>query len=290
MSEITPDNNEPTVKSHNKRKLGRLRKRRKIRKLKIILARLRVFARLASYVLIIWAFLKIINLPYWYLDKNIFTSYPAKNLELEGHDIVSDEQVIEVLRDISLPEKPLYLIDTTPIEKKLLEMTPVKKVFVRRYWLPARLRIVIDERTPVISIVPTPKANPVAIFTKDDNTVKILGEKYLPLPDFLPTYRVITYDDYKKWKPAQIPYIEQLAIYLEGATGDKLVYLDIRNPDDVYAQMGNVRLRIGGLKGKEVFDRIKKVAAVIPEALKIKDNINYIDLRWDNVSIKLKKK
>ncbi|NLF83664.1 MAG: hypothetical protein GX568_06740, partial [Candidatus Gastranaerophilales bacterium] len=55
------------------------------------------------------------------------------------------------------------------------------------------------------------------------------------------------------------------------------------------AQLKNVRLRIGAIKGKEVIKRVDKVSSVIPEAMKIKDSINYIDLRWDNISIKLKK-
>lgn len=290
MSRCTPDNKELAIRSYNKKRLNRLKKRRNIRKLKILLSRLRALARLVSYVFIIWAFLQFTNLSLWYLDRNIFATYPSNHLELEGYNIVSTEQLMEQLKDITLPEKPLYLVDTSPIEKKLEELPPVKKVVVRRYWLPARLRIVVDERTPVISIIPTPKAEPIAIFTRDGNEVKVLEREYLPIPEFFPTYRIITYDDYKKWKPAQIPYIEKLALYLESATGDRLEYLDIRNPDDVYAQMKNVRLRIGGLKGKEAFERIEKVSSVIPEAMKIQDDINYIDLRWHNVSIKLKKK
>lgn len=290
MSKCTPDGYELALRSHNKRKLNRLKNRRNKRKLKILFARFRVLVRLASYIFLIWAFMKVATLPYWYIDKGIFAIYPSKHLELEGYSIVTAEQIMEKLYDITLPEKPLYLVDTGPIEKRLLEIAPVKKVFVRRYWLPARLRIIVDERTPVISIAPSPKADAYAVFTRDGNEVKILESEYLPLPEYLPTYKVITYDDYKKWKPAQIPYVERLAFYLESATGDKLVYLDIRNPDDVYAQMENVRLRIGALKGKEVTERIEKVSSVIPEAMKIKDNINYIDLRWNNVSIKLKKK
>ena len=289
MNTITPDSDDLAIKSYNKKNLNRLKKRRKIRRLKILLARLRVLARITSYVLIIWGFLKVTSLPCWYLNENIFVSYPGKYLEIEGYNIVSTQQIIKKLQEITLPKKPLYLIDTSLIEKKLEEMTPVKKVFIRRYWLPARLRIVINERTPVLSIAATQKSEPIAVFTKDLNMIKILQKKYLPLPETLETYKIITYDDYKNWKPALIPYIEQLALYLEVAADDKLVYLDIRNPDDVYAQMQNIRLRIGGLKGKEVFNRIKKVSSVIPEAMKIKDNINYIDLRWNNVSIKLKK-
>ncbi|OGI00148.1 MAG: hypothetical protein A2Y25_00165 [Candidatus Melainabacteria bacterium GWF2_37_15] len=290
MNTCISDKEDLGTKSHNKRRLNRLQKRRNIRKVRILTSRLRVFTRIIFLIVIVWVFLKVINLSYWYLDENIFTVYPNRYLELEGNKIISNKQIMEKLQGITLPKKPLYLIDTTPIEEKLLKMAPVKKVFVRRYWLPARLRIVIDENTPVLSIVPTQKAEPVAVFTKDGTTVKVLGKKYLPLPNGYHTYKVITYDDYKSWKPVLIPYIEKLAIFLESVTADKLVYIDIRNPDDVYIQMKNIRLRIGALKGKEVFKRIEKVASVIPEAMKIKETINYIDLRWNNVSIKLKKK
>ena len=289
MDTITPDSDDLAVKSYNKRKLSRLKKRRKIRRLKILFARLRVLAKLGSYILIIWVILKLANLPLWYLNGNIFNSYPNKYLDLEGYNIVSINQVMNKLQEITLPKKPLYLIDTSSIEKKLKKLSPVKRVIVRRYWLPARLRIVIDERTPVISVAPNNKVDPIAVFTIDSNSEKLLEKKYLPLPKGMNTYRVITYDDYKLWKPAQIPYLKKLAVYLENATDDELEYLDIRNPDDVYAQMKNVRLRIGGLKGSEVFNRIQKVSSVIPEAMKIKNSINYIDLRWNNVLLKLKK-
>lgn len=286
----TPEKESPCERSYKNRRLSRLKKRRRIRKVKIILARFRFFARIASLVGIIWAFLVFINLPCWYLDKNIFNKYPNKYLEIEGNKIVSIKQVMEKLHKVTLPQRPLYLINTIPIESRLREMTPVKKVFVRRYWLPARLKIVIDERTPVVSIAPTQKSAPIAVFTRDLGEIRVLGPKYLPLPTYLQTYRVITFDDFNKWKPSLIPFIEKLAIYLESAANDRLVYLDIRNPDDVYAMMRNVKLRIGSLNGKEVFNRIAKVSSVIPEAMKIKDNISYIDLRWNNVSIKLKKK
>jgi len=293
---LTTYNNdsELLVRSYNKKKLGRLQKRRKVRRAKIFLNRLRVVARLASYVFIVWAFWQVIHLRSWYLDENIFTVYPNPNLEIEGNSIVSVEQAIEKLSEIRLPKKPLYLVDTALIEKKLLELTPVKKVVIRRYWLPARLRVVIDERTPVVSIAPTLKSEPIAVFTKDgleeNYTVKIIEREFLPISEGFRTYKIITYDDYKMWKPGQISYIEELSRRLEIMSGDTLVYLDMRNPDDIYAQMEHVRLRIGGLKGKEVFRRIEKLAAVIPEAIKIKEKINYIDLRWHNVSIKLKKK
>ena len=119
MNTITPDSDDLAIKSYNKKNLNRLKKRRKIRRLKILLARLRILARIASYVLLIWGFLKITGLPCWYLNENIFVSYPGKYLEIEGYNIVSTNQIIKKLQEITLPKKPLYLIDTSLIEKNL---------------------------------------------------------------------------------------------------------------------------------------------------------------------------
>jgi len=289
LDTITPNSDDLAIRNYNRKKIGKLKKRRKMRRLKILFIRLKVITKLACFVLISWGILKLASLSCWYLNENIFSSYPNKYLELEGYNIISAEQLVNRLHGVTLPEKPLYLIDTSLIENKIKEMTPVKRVVIRRYWMPARLRIIVDERTPVISITPSQKVDPIAVFTLDGNEVKLLEKDYLPLPKTMETYKIITYDDYKSWKSAQIPYIRQLAFYLEKTADDKLLYLDIRNPDDVYAQMENIRLRIGGLKGKEVFKRIQKVSSVIPEAMKLKNNISYIDLRWSNVSIKLKK-
>lgn len=284
------NHNEPDVPD----RLGRnpanlLRHRRRVRRFRILLNRLKVLARIGGFVLIAWLLFRLVNMSSWHLDKNIFTVYPSKHIEIEGYNILSTTQILNKLREIRLADKPLYLIDTEMIEKKLEDdLPPVNRAIIRRYWLPSRLRIYIDERTPVISITPNPKIKPIAVFTLDSKKTRILEKEYLPLPGWISTYTIVTYDDYRSWKPALIPYLKNVCVHLENATGDTLEYLDIRNPDDVYAQMKNVKLRIGGIKGNEVIKRVEKVSSVIPEAMKIKDSINYIDLRWDNISIKLK--
>lgn len=290
MKTISQDRETQIIDSYNKRKLGQLKKRRELRKTKILLMRARFFARIFFIMLLLWGFLKVINLPQWYLDKNIFVTFPNDNLEIEGNKIVSSVQILDKLKTFKFPQKPVYLLDTKPVEKRILSLTPVKKVFIRRYWFPARLKIVLDERTPVISIAPTPKVQPVAVFTNDDGIIKVLNREFLPLPPSKETYKVLTYDQYSLWKSVQVQYIVQFADYIENATNQKLEYLDIRNPDDVFVQLNNVRLRIGRINGSTTFSNIDKAFSVLPEALKIKDEIEYIDLRWDNVSIKLKDK
>jgi hypothetical protein len=283
--DIDPQNPDRT----GRRQTNRMQERRRVRRLRILLNRLKLFGRIGGFVLIAWVLFRLATIPSWHLDKNIFTVYPSKHLEIEGYNILSTTQILNKLREVKLPDEQLYLIDTAMIERKLeKELPPVNKVIIRRYWLPSRLRIYIDERTPVISITPNPKIKPIAVFTLDSKKTRVLEKEYLPLPGWLPTYTIVTYDDYRTWKPALIPYLKNICTHLENATGDSLEYLDIRNPDDVYAQTKNIKLRIGAIKGNEVIERVEKVSSVIPEAMKIKDSINYIDLRWDNISIKLK--
>jgi cell division septal protein FtsQ len=290
MKTISPDRETQIVNSYNKRKLGQLKKRRELRKTKIFVARVRFAARILSIALLAWLFTIIVHLPQWYLNKNIFKFYPNDYVEIEGNKIVSARQIFSKLKVFNMPDKPVYLINTKPIETKILELTPVKKVFIRRYWFPARLRIVLDERTPVLSIAPTPKIDPVAVFTDDDGVIKILDKEFLPLPSSKETYKVITYDQFSLWKPSLVQYISKFAFYIENATNQKLEYIDIRNPDDVFIQLKEVKLRIGRINGSTTFSNVDKVLSVLPEALKIKNEIEYIDLRWDNVSIKLKDK
>jgi len=290
MKIVSADKENQSADSYNKRKLDQFKKRRQLRKTKILRENIRFWARIFFIIFLIWIFSIIVKLPQWYLNKNIFTSYPNKYLEIEGNKIVSSKQILLKLKNLKIPDKPLYLVNTKPFEDKLLELTPVKKVFVRRYWFPARLRIVFDERTPVLSIAPTPKVKPIAVFTNDNGVIKILGKDYLPLDSSKETYKILTYAPFTLWKPSQAQYLAKFAFYIENATNQKLEYLDIRNPDDVFVQLKDVKLRIGGINGSSIFSNIDKVIPVLPEALKTKDEFDYIDLRWDNVSIKLKDK
>jgi len=290
MKSIVPDKETQIVNSINKKKLGQLKKRRELRKTKIFMSRIRLLLRLIFIVVFILLLVFIAKLPQWYINKNTFSVFSSESLEIEGNSIVSSKQIYEKLKNIKLPDKPVYLINTRPVEKKLYELMPIKKVFIRRYWFPGRIKITIEERTPVLSIAPTPKVTPIAVFTSDNGVVKIINRQYLPLPPSKETYKIITYDRFPLWKPSQVQYITQFAYYVETATNEKIEYIDIRNPDDVFIQLKNIRLRIGRINGSTTFANVDKIRSVLPEALKIRENIEYLDLRWDNVSIKLKNK
>ena len=273
--------------ARHKKRLQFLKTRRNFQRTQITLARTRILLRIITVALLFYALIKFASLPQWYLSPSLFNVYPNNSLQINGNQIVPTFKVIEALRKVPLSHKPVYLISTNAMEKALLDLPPVKKVYIRRFWFPARLNIAIQEKTPALAVAPTPKVPPIAVFT-DDATV--IGKEYLPLNYKGTVYNLLTYDDYTKWPPKHIRYFMELAKLLEDSSMQKLVYLDIRNPDDVYAQLQSLRIRLGELDPL-IFTRASKIKDVIGEALKIKDEVDYIDLRWEkSVSIKLKDK
>lgn len=273
--------------THHQRKLKYLKTRRTLRKFEILMARTRVTMRVVTVVFVFWLLIQLVNLPQWYLSPYIFTTFPNNHLEIEGNQITSNKQILGQLSKMQLPSKPIYLLDIKPLEKAILQLDPVKKVYIRRFWLPARLKVVIDEKNPVLSISPSPQIKPVAAFTEDGT---ILNDKFLPLPVDKKVFLILTYNDISKWSTKHVNHLVYLSKLIEGYTRRKLLYIDIRNPDDVFAQLDNVKLRLGAFD-RTVFIRTKRIADIIDETLKIKDEIDYIDLRWEKtISIKLKNK
>jgi len=283
---IINDDDDVNLMRH-KKKLHLMRKKRQLRRIEIAIARFRALSRLIFFVLLSFLLFKLVNLSQWYINPGIFAYYPNNYLEIEGNAIIKTGQIMNVLSGIKLPDKPLYLLDTNIIEKPLLKLSPIKKVYIRRFWFPARLKIVVDERIPILAITPSIKVPPFAVFT-EDNT--LIGKDFLPLPDSKTVYKVLTYDDYTKWSSRHVNYLVRLSSLIETVTRKKLLYLDIRNPSDVFAQLSDIRLRLGEFD-HTVFNRAKRVGDMLPEAIKFKENISYIDLRWNkSISIKLKSK
>ena len=308
---IQPDLVDDVSLQHHQRKLQYFRQRRRFHKFRMYVMTTRFFARVVVFILIVFALVKLLNLPQWYLKSDVFISYPNNSIELEGNKIVSTNQIINALKNVKLDKKPIYLLDTKIIEKSILKLPPIKNVYIRRFGiplklvfleskvgildiylprcivLPPKLRIIVNEKNPIIAVSRVPGTNPTAVFT-DDNT--IITKQFLPLHNFKNIYSVITYDNFYKWNKNNVKSLVNLARFLESYSGQKLVYLDIRNPDDVFVQLTEYKLRIGELN-QTVFKRTERIESVLTEAVKIKNQIDYIDLRWENYpSIKLKDK
>ena len=72
-----------------------------------------------------------------------------------------------------------------------------------------------------------------------------------------------------------------MAQRLEDYSGEKLLFLDIRNKNDVYAQLETLKIRIGELN-TTLNARIERLSSIMPEIEDLKSVTEYLDLRWED--------
>lgn len=255
---------------------------RNVRRGKERLRWLRSWVRLFMVILLIFAAYKVYKLPQWYLNKNIFSSASNNTLSIVGNKITPTYRIISILRQTPVPQRPIYLFDTTKIEKEIEKLPPIKQVYIKRLWFPARLGIIIVERRPILRISPDPKVQPIAFFAEGG---KLIGRDYLPLKNIENTILVLTYgtkgDDYRTWDEKKIKKIETIVRATEQFSGQRVEYIDLRNPKDVYIKLPIVNVRIGELDYMAL-SRIRNISAILPQIKTLKKKIKYIDLRWED--------
>ena len=93
----------------------------------------------------------------------------------------------------------------------------------------------------------------------------------------------------KNWTVKRVNYIEKIVKAIETYSGEKVSYIDMRNPNDVYVKIEKTSIRLGALDST-VFERIKRIYTILPQIKDMDSRIKYIDLSWDKVNyLKLKK-
>ncbi len=255
---------------------------RNVRRSQMGLKRLRDILRFALVCVLIFAAYKVYKLPQWYLNKNIFSSASNNTLKIVGNNITPTYRIMSVLRQYPVPQRPIYLFDTTKIEKEIEKLAPIKKVYIKRLWFPARLVILIVERRPILSISPAPDVAPIAFFAEGG---KLIGREYLPLKNVEKTILVLTYgtkgDDYRNWDEVKIKKIETIVRAMEQFSGQPVEYIDMRNPKDIYIKIPEVNIRLGELNHMAL-SRIRNITAILPKIKTMEKKIKYIDLRWED--------
>lgn len=226
----------------------------------------------------------------WYLPQTAFKTPDKVSVQIVNNKIVKTAKIQSVMKDVEVPHLPLYMANLNQLKYKLMSLSPVESVYIRRYAFPARVLIIIREAAPVITISPDAKVKPVAAFTKDGKL--IIGADYLPLPAEYKTILVLSYgnkgDDYRKWDLNKIKEIEKITKYVETFSREPVEYIDLRNPNDVFVKVKSVNIRLGQLDSK-IYDRIKRIPSIMPEAQKVQGKVLYIDLSWEKVNyLKLK--
>lgn len=226
----------------------------------------------------------------WYMNKNAFNSVDGSSVEIINNKIVPSSKILMLLKNSNVPNAPLYVARTNSIKKELMKLTPIENVYIRRYAFPARIQIIIRERTPVITISPDVKTAPVAFFTTDG---KLIGKEFLPLDKSYKTILVLSYgnkgNDYHKWNLDNVKEIQKIVRYIETYSKEPVEYVDFRNPNDIHVKIKTVDIRIGKLDDT-VYKRIERIPSILPQVKEVGDSkVKYLDLSWEKVNyLKLK--
>ena len=228
-----------------------------------------------------------LKLPGWYIPQDAFTHSDIDIIKIYNNNIVPDEKIYKMLSSYEVSGYPIFAEKSDEIKKRIMELPPVKDVYVRRYAFPARLDLIIKERIPVITISPDIDITPVAYFTQDGILV---GREYAPYITKFQTLLILSYgnkgEDYHKWDKVKTDEFLAFAKYTEALAKEKVEYIDYRNPDDVFIKIPSVKIRIGKID-KNAYDCIRKIPSILPEIKLMDEKVKYLDLRWKDPYLKL---
>lgn len=271
-----------------KRRLKQSKMQRKIRHTQRKIKTLRVFLRILLIFAIMYLSYHIVYMKSWRLPQDTFSKINNPALKISNNKIVPSYKILAAIRQIEIPDKAIFLIRTDEIRKSILNLDPVQDVYVRRFWFPARLDIIIKERIPAILIAPNENVQPIGYFSRDG---KLIGHEYMPLHTNYKTIKVLAYcskdDDYRKWDISKQNFIKKLAKSVESNTSEPIEYIDLRTPGDVYVKIKPVLLRLGAVDEvsfEDVSKRLGRLPSLLPQVKLLDKHIKYLDLRWDKVN------
>ena len=257
---------------------------RNVRRSQIKLNRLRGLVRILLIVFLIYCGYRIYHCKMWYVSEYAFNSIQNKSLTIKGNKITPSYKILNELRKTGVSHTPIFRMDTKELENNIKTLKPIKNVYIRRFWWPARFVVLIDERIPILTIAPSENVAPIAFFAQGGT---LIGRDYMPLNPSYKTYLVLTYgihgDDYRNWDEKKVSQIEKLARTIEANSGEKITYLDFRNPKDIYVKLQTTNLRIGELNSTTV-KRITNIAPILEQVKKMDKPVKYIDLRWEETN------
>ena len=267
-----------------RRRLKANKMRRRVAATRAAIRRLRIFLRILSIFLILFFIYKVLGLSGWYLNPDLVEIADNKVIKIEGNVITPKYKIVDLIRQVHLPNVQIFRLETKEIEENISKLRPIKKVYVRRLAFPARLNIIIEERVPVFLITPSIDAEPISAITADG---VFIDREYMPISPKFKTYKIITYgvrgDDYVKWTKERVSEILRLAKALEVYSKQNVVYIDLRNLNDIYIQLDKVLLRFGEINDT-AHKRAKCIATILPQLGKIKQKVKYVDIRWDDAN------
>jgi len=257
------------------------KKRKKINSVKSLL-------RVVLFFGLIYLMYFICNLSGWYLPVDTFKNSDSNRIEIVNNKIVPTYVINKAIKDVKISHIPIFLMSVNPIKKEIYKIPVIKNIYVRRYGFPARIQIILRERTPVAIIKRDLNAKPSAFFTSDG--ILVTNKQYMNLAENADTLKILTVskDLKKEINSESIAEIEKIIKEVELYSNEKVEYIDMRNPNDVYVKIKTTSIRLGILDNT-VYERIKRIYTILPQITDVNSQIKYIDLSWDKVNyLKLK--
>ena len=262
----------------HKQKERMIRKKRKEKK------KLKSLFRFLLLVFLVYSCYKFFHLRGWYLPSDVFSNKDKNRIEIINNKIVPTEMLYDSIKNINVLHMPIFMFRVQPIKKELFKIPVIDRIYVRRYGFPARIKIIVRERTPLAIVKKDINSKPFAFYTTDgvlvtngnymnnvptDNTIKILGSDFSP--------------NNPNWDMDKILELKKIIEDVETYSNEKVEYIDVRNQNDVYVKIESTSIRLG-LLDSTVFERIKRIYTILPQINEYNNQIRYIDLSWDKVN------
>lgn len=265
--------NVKTSVRHKQRERFVRKKRKKQKKLK-------TFLRFFLFVMALLLSYKLVTLKGWYMPNDFYTTQAQQRIEIINNKIIPTHIIYNAIKEISVPKLPIFLVSVKPIKKEIFKIPVTDKVYVRRYGFPARMQIIVREKTPIAVFKTNINEKPMAFFTSDG--VAVINKNYMALAETKDVLRIIAYYT-KDWTFERVKEMEKIAKEVETYSNEKVEYIDVRNPNDIYVKIKTTNIRLGVLDST-VYERIKRIYTILPQIDKMDGQIKYIDLSWDKVN------
>lgn len=262
---------------HMKQKERQLRKKLKKR------SRLKTFLRFVLFLFLVGSIYVLITLPGWYLREDAFSKPNGQTVEIINNKIIPLNILYNSLRELHVAHVPIFIMPVTQIKNELEKIPAIKEAYVRRYGFPARIQIIVREREPMAVIKTELNKIPVAFVTEDNKMVT--NKNFMHLAESDSTLRILVKNpEFRKdWTVERVRYIDKIAKEVETYSGEKVQYVDMRNPNDVYIKIKSTNIRLGVLDSL-VFERIKRIRDILPKLGNVSEKIKFVDLSWDKVN------
>ncbi len=276
-----------------KKSVKRKQKERLLRKQKKKQKRLKTLLRFLFFVLVIFLIYAFINLPQWYLREDAFSHPDTKTVEFVNNKLAPLPVLYNSISGIKILKMPIFVMPVYPIKGALNKLPVIKNVYVRRYGFPARIQIIVIEKIPSVVLKTDLNKLPVAFATTDGSFVTDIN--YMASAEYNNPLRILVKNpDLKNdWDVKRIQYIEKISKAVEKYSAQKVDYVNMTDPNDVYVKIESTTVRLGVLDST-VFERIERLYTILPQ-INTNDidgnKIKYVDISWDRVQyLKLKDK